>query len=288
MSLGTNARWFRTTIFATLLSMLLAVAVVAQTAPTPKVDLFVGYQYLNPGGTVPGAFSDPNNPTAFKIPSEPKGFGTSLTYNFDSHWGAEADLGHNWGDSNYETTVSGGPRFMWRTDDAHFFLHALASYNRLSVSGLNGSNGIGAILGGGLDLPFGKHFAWRLFEADYVWARHNYADFAAPEFPNLRRPSLEGVRLRTGIVLNWGGAPELVPAATCSIQPAEVMVGEPLTATVAASNFNPKHTVTYSWTGNGGKVNGKDTTATIDTTDAAPGAYTVTAHVTDREVKDQQ
>jgi hypothetical protein len=37
--------------------------------------------------------------------------------------------------------------------------------------------------------------------------------------------------------------------------------------------------------GNGGQVTGKDTTAQIDTTNAAPGSYTVTAHVTDAKMK---
>ena len=63
------------------------------------------------------------------------------------------------------------------------------------------------------------------------------------------------------------------------------MVGEPITATVSTSNFNPKHTVTYAWSGNGGQVTGKDTTAQIDTKDAAPGTYPVTAHVTDPKMK---
>ena len=63
------------------------------------------------------------------------------------------------------------------------------------------------------------------------------------------------------------------------------MVGEPVTATVTASNFNPKHTVTYAWSGNGGQVTGKDTTATIDTNNVAPGNYAVTAHVTDPKAK---
>ena len=98
-------------------------------------------------------------------------------------------------------------------------------------------------------------------------------------------PSFEGVRLRTGLVFSWGGAPALTPAATCSVQPSEVLVGEPITATVAISNFNPKHTVTYTWSGNGGQVTGKDTTAQIDTTSVAPGSYTVTAHVTDAKEK---
>ena len=257
----------------------------AQSNSTPKWDIFAGYQWLHPGGTVPLAFGDPSNPTPYGIPDMSGGFGAAFTYNFDPHWGAEGDFGHNWGSSNYEMTLSGGPRFIWRTDDGNYFLHALVSYNRLNVNGLNPSNGIGLILGGGWDLPITKNFAWRVFEADYVWARHNYADDAAPQFPDLRRPSLEGVRLRTGVVFSWGAEPLVAPAAACSVQPTEVMVGEPISATVSASNFNPKHSLSYSWSGNGGTVTGTDTTAKIDTTNVAPGSYAVTAHVTDAKAK---
>lgn len=272
-------------LFSVLALILISIPAGAQSDSNPTWDLFVGYQWLNPGGTVPSPFGDPNNPTPFKIPAMAKGFGSALTYNFDPHWGFEFDFGHNWGDGNYETTGSAGPRLIWRTDDASYFIHAMASYNRLAVSGLNPDNGIGAILGGGMDLAIHKRVSLRLFEVDYVWARHNFADDAASQFATLRRPSLEGVRLRTGLVFNWGGAPALTPAASCSVQPTEVMVGEPLTATVSASNFNPKHSVSYSWSGSGGKVTGKDTTASIDTTDVAPGSYTVTAHVTDSRAK---
>jgi len=288
MSTFRKARTLRAVVACLLLIfavLSISSSLSAQSDANPTWDLFVGYQWLHPGGSVPAAFGDPNNPTPYKIPDMEKGFGSSLTYNFDPHWGFEADLGHNWGSGNYETTGSGGPRFIWRTDGGNYFVHALFSYNRLAVSGLNPNNGIGAILGGGVDLPITKRFAWRLFEADYVWTQHNYADFASPSFPSLRRPQLEGVRLRTGAVFSWGGAPAVAPAASCSVQPIEVMVGEPITANVAASNFNPKHTVTYSWSSNGGKVTGKETTASIDTTDVAPGSYTVTAHVTDPKAK---
>jgi outer membrane protein OmpA-like peptidoglycan-associated protein len=269
----------------TLALVLISSSALAQSNMNPKSDLFVGYQWLDPGATIPAPFGDPANPTPFKLPAMDKGFGAAWTYNFDPHWGLEFDLGHNWGSSNYESTASTGPRFIWRTDEANYFLHSLVSYNRVSVPGLNSYDGIGAILGGGLDLPFGKKFALRLFEADYVWARHNYPNAAAPAFPSLRRPTFDGVRLRTGLVFNFAGAPVVAPSAACSVQPSEVLVGEPITATVTASNFNPKHTVTYSWSGNGGQITGKDTTATIDTTNAAPGSYTVTAHVTDPKAK---
>jgi hypothetical protein len=272
------------------LLVILVVSLISSTAlgqsdSNPKWDLFAGYQWLHPGGTVPAPFGDFNNPTPFKVPDMSAGLGSAITYNFDRHWGLEGDFGHNWGNSNYELTVSVGPRFIWRTDSANYFLHTMVSLNRVSVNGLNTQNGIGAILGGGMDLPIKKWLALRLFEADYVWGQHNYANFVSSEFANLRRPEFEGVRLRTGLVFSWGGAPEVTPIAACSVQPTEVMVGEPITATVTASNFNPKHTVTYAWTGNGGQVTGKDTTAQIDTTNAPPGSYTVTAHVTDAKAK---
>ena len=113
---------------------------------------------------------------------------------------------------------------------------------------------------------------------------------SAADDPALRRQTFDGVRLTTGLVFNFGGAPELPVAAACSVQPTDVMVGEPVHATVAASNFNPKHTLTYTWASSGGKIEGKDTGATIDTNGiggGASGSYptTVTATVTDTKAK---
>ena len=277
------ARAVISSVLLMLVTILVSTSVFAQSDSKPKWDLFVGYQWLHPGITVPAPFGSALNATPFKVPDMAKGFGSALTYNFDPHWGLEFDLGHNWGDGNYETTASVGPRLMFRTEGANYFLHALGGYNRLAVSGLNPHNGIGAVLGGGMDLPLKKWLSLRLFEADFVWAHHNYGDDVGPQFSSLRRPNAEGIRLRTGLLFNWGGAPALTPAASCSVQPAEVMVGEPVTATVSATNFNSKHTLTYSWSGNG--VSGKDTSVKIETADAAPGNYTVTAHVTDPKAK---
>jgi outer membrane protein OmpA-like peptidoglycan-associated protein len=268
------------------LLVVLAIALVsipasAQSDSNPKWDLFLGYQWLHPGGYVPQPFGDPNNPVAFKVPDMPAGFGGSLTYNFFPHLGLEFDAGHNWGKGNYETTGSVGPRVMFRTADANFFVHTMISYNRLNVGGLNPSNGIGAVLGGGMDLPIRSWLSFRLFEVDNVWGHHGYADFAAPQFDSLRRAAFEGVRLRTGLVFAWGGGTPVAPAAACSVQPTEVFVGEPITASVTASNFNPKHTVTYAWSASGGQITGKDTAAQIDTTNVTPGSYAVTARVTD-------
>ena len=237
--------------------LLISATGLAQEEATPKIDIFVGYQWLHPGATVPSPFQPPNAPVAQKMGDIPQGAGASLTYNFTPHWGLEADYGGNSNKNGAENTASIGPRFAWRSEGVVFFAHTLLGYNRLTVPGVDTSNGIGAILGGGMDLGVWRRLSIRVFEADYVWANHNFADEAGPAFPDLRRPQLSGVRLRTGVVFNFGYPNPAVPAASCSIQPSEVMVGEPVTATASASNFNPKHTVTYTWASTGGKSHGQ-------------------------------
>ena len=258
-------------------------AAFAQDETVPKVDVFAGYQWLNPGGNVTTPF-DPTF-TPFKLPSITGGFGTAVTYNFAKNWGLSADFGSNYKSEVNEETLSVGPRFMWRTEGMNIFAHTLLSLNFLDVSSLPGKKGIGAVLGGGFDLPINKHFSWRVLEADYVWARHNYADVVTDPSSSVRRPEMSGARLRSGIVFNIGGEPEAVPVAACAAQPAQVMVGEPVTVIVTPSNFNPKHTVGYAFTTTGGKLTSKDASATVDTAGMTGGSYTVTGTATDAKKK---
>jgi hypothetical protein len=258
----------------------------AQTArsddTTPKVEWFVGYQWLNPGGNVPDQSTPP---LAVKLPSLEKGVGTSVAYNFTKNMAFEGNYGVNWNSNDTINTLSIGPKATWRGDGVNFFVHTLLGFERLSSHGNDSSNGFAAILGGGMDLKLSKTISLRLFEADYQWSHQNFASAVPPEDGSLRRPEYHGALLRTGLVFNLGGAPEVLVAAACSVQPSEVMVGEPVHATVVASNFNPKHTLTYTWASSGGKIEGKDTGATIDTNGVSGGSYTTTATVTDPKAK---
>ncbi|HKD03271.1 MAG TPA: hypothetical protein VKB77_12615 [Terriglobales bacterium] len=258
---------------------------LAQDESYPKADLFVGYQWLDPGATIPAAGHPPTAPVPNKLHDIPQGVGAAFGWNFTRMLALEADYGGNWNKYGNVSTISGGPRLTYRGEGVNFFVHTLLGYNRFTTNGLEPSNGIGAILGGGIDLKAFRILSFRLIQADYVWARHNFSANASPAFGDLRRPTFNGVRLRTGLILNLGYPPTAVPAAACSVQPSEVMAGEPVTATAAASNFNPKHTLTYDWSSNGGKVTSKDNTATIDTTGVPGGSYTVTARVTDPRLK---
>ncbi len=256
----------------------------AQIEKESKYDIFVGYQWVNPGGSVPSGALDANGlAIPYKVPSISPGFGLAGAYNFSRNWAMEVDYGGNFNDRATLNTLSAGPRYMWRGEGINIFAHTLLGLNRISPKNLASSSGIGAILGGGIDLPLREHFSWRLIEADYLWSRHNYADETTASDP-LRRTSFEGARLRTGLVYDWGGE-FIPPAAVCSVQKSEVMVGEPIAVSVTTTNFNPKHTLTYNWASTGGRITGAGTGASVDTTGMAGGSFTATARVTDPKSK---
>ncbi len=72
------------------------------------------------------------------------------------------------------------------------------------------------------------------------------------------------------------------PTVTCSVSPQQVTQGD--TATVKANVVLPKKNmkVTYAWTATGGKVTGKEDSATFDSTGVNPGKYSVTVTVADK------
>ena len=290
MSLCHLTRWKRASAALVLAVILVAIPAVLnaqQQDNPPKAEVFVGYQWLNPGGTVPAGTDNSGNALPYHLPAASWGLGGSFAYNFTKYLALEGDLGTNWNDQVAESTLSVGPKATWRSEGLNLFAHTLFGLNHMNskISNVSAKNGVGAVMGGGLDLPLTKSLTWRMFEADYVWTHQNFASVAGLSEPSLRRAGFNGARLRTGIVFNIGGAPEVPPAAVCSIDRNEVLVGEPLHVTVAPSNFNPKHTLTYSWSSTGGKIEGKDTGASIDTNGAAPGSYTATARVSDAKKK---
>jgi outer membrane protein OmpA-like peptidoglycan-associated protein len=247
----------------------------------PQYDLFIGYQWLHPGATV-ATFKDPFNPVPRNVEELPKGAGGAFAWNFNPHWALEGDIGINGGNNDYLTTFSAGPRLMLRQEDSDIFIHALVSYSRLQLDNLNASGGVGGIIGGGIDFRITRLISWRVIEADWMPSAHHYDGL----FPsNLARVNAQSVRLRTGILFNMH-YPESKPVgATVSVQPAEAMAGEPLTATASATGFNPKHSLTYDWSSTCGKITGNGETASIDTNGASGGSCTATVKVTDPRAK---
>ena len=260
-------------ILAVALAFALVVpAALAQSSdePVPKVEIFAGYAWMDPGGSA-CINTGPLTTSCMHLKSIPSGLGTSGTINVDDHWGLTLDFGAHWGPNSTIYTFMAGPQFKWRREHISPFLHALVGGHHLN----NSSNfGIGLAAGGGLDIHVNRWLDFRLIEADYIYSHHNNA-------PN-PTINMNGGRLRTGLLFKLGGGPP-PPPASCSVstQPMEVMAGEPVTATASAANFKAGRTLSYSWTASGGKVSGTDMGASVDTAGLAPGSYNVSVQVSD-------
>ena len=248
-------------------------AYAQEDQPPSKLDIFAGYSYLNPRGKANGV----------SIKDIPGGFNLSGTYFFNKFAGFTLDGGGHFGEQSNIGTVMIGPTFrLPNTNGVTPFVHGLVGLHELDLNGFPSDSGIGYALGGGLDFSTKwPKVGVRLAQVDYMYGSHN------PVVGT--RINQHGVRLSTGLVLKFGtvGPPPVPPSATCKAEPAEVFEGEPVTVTVTTENFNPKHKLTYNWSGQGVNVKGTDTTAQVDTKGLQPGSYPVSVTVSDKKLTAQ-
>ena len=281
------ARVLAMSVATVFLSFSLSTLAAAQDQPVPRVEIFGGYSFVYPGADVHGTLPQGLVPLNSRLESNPRGVGASVTYNFNrifgltfdtsTHWGSgEALLGNKVDDAGF-TNFSVGPKFTFRSRHFSPFLEVLAGDNRLMPEVFHHINKLGLLLGGGIDANLSRHVGLRLIRFDYVMSSYRYGPAATTSETTLR-----GSRLQTGLNFMFGGDNDSrSPTATCTAQPAEVFAGEPVTVTAAGSDFNPKRTVKYNWSGQGLKVGGTEASTQIDTTGLAPGAYRVTANLSD-------
>ncbi len=287
-------RFLATSIALAAALCLLVICASAQTDIQPRDEIFGGYAWLAPNG-----WGDLN----FKINNIPNAFDASNTYYFSGmrNLGLLVDgSGHfNGGTTppnpftaNDKTGVGyvlGGVQYKYHTNSLSPFFRGFVGTANLSPDCCHDTEwSFAAGGGGGLDLNVwhgsigGRDpgLAIRLVQADYIYSNYSHI------FPSIHSTQWNSVRLAAGVVVNLGNyyAPAL--AATCSVQPTEVTEGEPVTVTATGTNFNPKHTITYAWTTDGGKIDTATAqSAHIDTTGASAGAHTATATLTDAKMK---
>ncbi len=257
-------------------------------APISRIDVFLGYSYLAPHGTV--ATPLPSGGFSYNTYSSiTLGTADSVSYFFNKYVGGQFEFGgHPDGNNDGAYSYSAGIVARYPTDEGVTpFGHALVGGVRLG-----GPNyepiayhvytwGPAITVGGGLDygLPwFDHHLAIRLFQADY---QYWHASFG-PQPVTGGRANLNNARLSTGIVLKYGSIIPPPPVTySCSVNPSAVFPGDPITVTGTAMNLNPKKPATYTWSGTGVKITGDSTTGNIDTTGLSAGNYTVTGHVSE-------
>ena len=266
----------------------------AQDQPAPKWELFGGYSFFHPGADVHGLLPGGISPVSSRLEPNPRGAGLSLTYDFNRWFGLTLDASTDWGsgegtlgrkiDDAAFSNLSFGPKVTFRS--AHFapFLEALVGDHRLMPDAFHDIDKLGFMGGGGLDVNVSRRVALRLIRADYVMSSYQYG--TSTSTPPTPKTDIRGVRLQAGVVFMWGGEPARTPvSASCTVNPSEVMVGEPATATATGSNIDPSHALNYAWSSTGGRITGRDNTASVDTNGLAGGSYTVTAHISDPKMR---
>jgi outer membrane protein OmpA-like peptidoglycan-associated protein len=258
---------------------------MAPTEPyASRIDLFAGYSYLAPHGslTVPsGANIGVTGPV--KYSSIDYGAIGSVNYFFNRYVGAQIEFSaHPDGNNDGAYSAGGGIVFRYPMQDVTPFVHAGAGTVYLGGPVKEPyTYGVALTAGGGLDYAITQHFGLRIFQADYQYYHDNFGP--QPPYPTGGRANLNNARLSVGLLYHIGSIVPPPPVMyACTASPASVFPGDPVTITGTATNIDPKKTPSYTWTGaNGVKVTGDNSTGNVDTNGLAPGSYTVTGHVSE-------
>ncbi len=277
---------------------LVPVALVAQGAAKPATkgvpytgdspsrwDVFAGYSYLAPIGTVNTLQGDYVTVEPFSYNSIDYGAIASVARYFNNYFGIEAKgtfhpNQNNLNDGFY--TATGGFIARYPGDTMTPFAHIFFGADRVTGPDFQPYRwGPAAGIGGGMDYAtpfFNHHLAWRVFEYDFSYSHINYGG-SAVVFGGHGNPKLN--ELSTGLIYHIGGLkPPPQVTLTCKATPESVFPGEDVAVAGTATNLNPKSKTptTYTWTG--ANVTGDGANAKVDTATLAPGKYTVKGHVT--------
>jgi len=249
----------------------------------PHWELFLGYSFLN-SRFGPGIDSKDAN-----------GGSASLEYNFNHWFGLVGDLGgYDFGKITDPTlppvVITGahhisylfGPRLNYRFG----YKEQHTVFGQFLVGGIHGNtefanpsateNAFAAAMGGGLDVGFTKHFAWRVAQVEYLLTNFDYHNTYSPQ---------NNFRFSSGALFRWGAKPIFVnkpPSASCSTDVASIIQGSGDSVPVRANASDPDgDSLTYSWSASAGRVDGTGSVARWTAGDAAPGSYTISARVDD-------
>jgi hypothetical protein len=201
---------------------------VPRLQPVPRVQLFGGYSYLFPNATASGYLPNGIVPVSTCLCAIPPGGGLSASYEITPWFGVTLDgSGHVGGKGSTPATrlgnadaynIAAGPTFTYRRKHVAPFVEALFGGDRLAPSAFHQDTTFGIVAGGGLDLPLGRHIAFRLFQADLVHASHHFGPS-----PAVAATNENGLRLQSGIVFSFGGAAAPVTVLPVKAAPAPVI-----------------------------------------------------------------
>jgi len=276
--------WVAVLAFAVVTPLAMAAQDAAKPAstassqdPASKWDIFAGYSYLAPHGTVVTA----GGGYTTVLQSINYGSILSVARYFNKYVGVQLEAdehilnqatpmqgGSTWANDDF-SGGSGGLIFRHPSPDITPFAHALVGIDYGGV--VHSPDNFGAVLtiGGGMDYgtPFFHHkLAIRIFQADYQYTHHDFGPGG--------RLNANMARLSAGFVYRIGSFTPPPPVTlACSASPTSIFPGDPVTVTATAGALDPKLNAVYSWSGTG--ASGTGTSVNIATGSLSAGTYTV-------------
>ncbi len=260
--------------------------------PASRVDLYGGYAFLKPSGSI-GIYS---------FPQDNLGYVISGTGYFTKHIGVQFEFAHSQkdlgttgpaqplpyvqlgGTTDCFSTAQGGPVYRFFLG-SHLspFVHVVGGGAQVGGPKFQQCTwGYGATAGGGFDyvLPkFNDHLAVRVVQADYEYMHVDHGAILPYDLDG-GTAAVNALRLSAGLVVRLGEMqPKLDQSLACDVHPGDVYSGERVTVSAVTRNYNPKLQYAYRWELSGGKVDGFGPSVFVDTTGMAAGDYTAVAHV---------
>jgi outer membrane protein OmpA-like peptidoglycan-associated protein len=278
-----------TTVALAVVLCMLGTYAAAQVSIQPKDEVYGGYSWLHPAGHYDLGIPTQDVSEGIDISNVfylPQAHNVGVLVDSSMHWGS--NYGGPGSASDYY--VLGGLQYKYHSDSFSPFFRVYAGAIRQVAPGypntpIHSTDQWNAALGAGGGFDYNvwhgenSSLAIRVAQVDYI-----YSNYQTPVYTGSRQ--WNSARLSAGIVVGLGNYYMPAMTASCTVQPAEVTEGEPVTVTATATNFNPKHTPAYLWTSTGGKLDSSDKqSARIDTTGATAGSYTASATVSDPKTK---
>ncbi len=258
--------------------------------PPPKWNLFLGYSFLSPHGSVD---SSPDARAVLPVSYHHVTLGGDISgsYFFGRHLGFTGELGlHEYGIQNHNptgyngtegnndgfTTLAAGVVLRDVRGNWTPFVHVLGG-GALVDGPAHNLFTWGPTFGGGAGLDyntslFNHHLAVRLFQVDYEYMNVDFGKNSAGRLIG-GDVGINAIRLSTGLVFPPVGVTPKQVTLVCSASQASIFPGDPVTVTAVADNLDPKQNAVYTWSGAG--VTGNGSTAEVATGSLAPGTQTV-------------
>jgi outer membrane protein OmpA-like peptidoglycan-associated protein len=249
-----------------------------------KVDIFAGYSYLYPDGSITINLQNQTGICGCFDVTKMGVIASGAVY-LSRNFGLQLDAASHgqWTDgrSNNDEflTVSAGLIARYPYQTLTLFAHALTGGAEVGGPLKEPLQwGWGIMAGGGLDIetPALKHrLAIRLIQADYQYMNINRGSDIYSGIS-----TVGAVQASAGLVFHVGhiSAPYVAPAIlSCLPSQKSVFPGEPLTIHAEANFLNPRLKTAYEWAGTG--VQGHEDTATVETENLSPGTYDVRGSV---------